>query len=1622
MGADTLDKNTEEQKIVEANYEGTTDESEVVTVMDNSVIDSILDFANIDEETVNSCSKTLPSEKVFSSVGTLDSILDDAVVNLAKDTMGDIDGVFEVEEVVTEDVTMKVIQTSVLNIKQEMLMPDPLATDYKPIKSKFIGSILQCNYCSFTSKLKHFLEEHIRIVHIGELRFQCSACDFKSFYQYEVSSHETESHSQDECLKIVGIVCQLCDKREVHLECDFIKHPTSDIPKVSKIEKVKKRTLECNDCPFTSKLKHFLDEHVKSVHNSELRFQCSACDFKSYFKFEVASHQTENHSQDVDLKIVGIGCQLCEKVEVHVQCDFIQKSASDDLKTSQMKNTNKCEECEYSSRHTVNLDFHVRSLHKKEVRYRCEACQFTNFFKLGVFNHRKSVHNEATPRVIGIGCNSCNDGVMHSECDFVKGIKETNNKLVNKGAQIGVNNFDKGDKVRNKREYSCLECMFVSSKKKYVSSHHGLNHGSESIPKEYILKCDQCELETNKNQTLIIHRRAIHDGEVRFSCQECIYKTFFTQSIKLHITKCHPQTKLRWLIVGCKQCESGIDHKLCEVLSGKTIEKTKKKIRQKVKGVYKYKCEECDFSSPNSNTVDRHKAVLHDKLVRYSCSECNLKAYESFSVKMHMKEAHRDIVVKVLTIACSLCMTNTEHTSCIGTTPRQERPSYNGPKRIRIFKCKVCEYTATRESYIRKHTSIRHTDEALPNDSIVRCTKCEYECEKLEGIDMHTRLVHEKKESPKIKREHYCKECNFKSSKVMYFRSHQALNHGSEAIPKESILKCDQCELETNRTKSLEIHKRAMHNGEVKFACRECPYKTFFRLSIKQHIESQHGGSQLKCIRVGCRQCELGADHEKCEIKKRNMKRKLIKTRQKATGEYKYRCVECSYSAPASKTVRRHTATIHYKETNYSCSGCDFQSYTSFPVKTHISKAHEGLDYKVLTLDCSLCMAKTEHSSCIETPPPQERGKPSIVVKVEQDTLNKCTHCEYTSFKERYVTKHKIFRHGNEALSDESVFRCSICEYECDKLRNLQGHTKTIHDNIVHKCKDCDYTSSNERYIIRHQNFRHGNEALQHKSILRCEKCEYECDKPRNMYVHNRAVHDQTKRFTCGNCDYKSFYSRTVEDHIKSAHKGLDTRPLTVGCTQCEAKQAHARCDTRTTIKSNERYAASMDNKIQFAQYHDKKCELCEYVGSTGQSIRRHSEAVHGDIKRFSCSECNLKSYDKMPLKKHIKRIHQDTGAKITSLDCSACASGSDHDKCLSKRVRLRSDKIKRNSLRTCKFCKFEAVKTVLLLKHIAADHPTKKLYNCDICSYGSNYLPNLKTHKAAKHSGTKFECDICDYKTAWKPPFFEHRREKHGIFLKKSKYKEDLELSESLCDLCGFAGTSKRTMRLHKKSMCQLTSNVTVNSYQSRSKDVSNTSTCEKCVKFASNPKALAQHVAIFHEKKYRNCTLCGFQATSFYQLNTHKYEKHRQGQTNCTVCGIKCQTRFTLLIHMKGKHPESALQNVKGKKNFVDLSVKFSCDLCQYQGQTKINLSLHERRVHAERYLENREGISDSYSEYVPSAAKETNTKTNARVLEQYQHVKVSPSIPTRHKETISKTKTIVLENYPQINVVKV
>ena len=54
---------------------------------------------------------------------------------------------------------------------------------------------------------------------------------------------------------------------------------------------------------------------------SIVKFGCSLCDLKKYFKHQVQSHIFSNHSNHIEsTKVINFGCELCKMKAEHKKC------------------------------------------------------------------------------------------------------------------------------------------------------------------------------------------------------------------------------------------------------------------------------------------------------------------------------------------------------------------------------------------------------------------------------------------------------------------------------------------------------------------------------------------------------------------------------------------------------------------------------------------------------------------------------------------------------------------------------------------------------------------------------------------------------------------------------------------------------------------------------------------------------------------------------------------------------------------------------------------------------------------------------------------------------------------------------------------------------------------------------------------------------------------------------------------------------------------------------------------------------------------------------------------------------------------------------------------------------
>ena len=1053
-------------------------------------------------------------------------------------------------------------------------------------------------------------------------------------------------------------------------------------------------------------------------------------------------------------------------------------------------------------------------------------------------------------------------------------------------------------------------------------------------------QCLECNFTSKYKQKMEDHEQSIHNGEVRFTCSQCSHKTFYEHEMIKHMEVMHFGEEVIIHGIGCELCNKSVEHKKCELMNEE----------EKVKPIFPdLKCKDCQYTCKEQISLKRHVKINHNRM-RYACDKCKFEAIYKSDIAIHQKSAHKEEDRRIIGIGCKSCKSGEIHTQC---------------------------------SVVRTRGFVRWDSQ----------------------MNKHLK----------------CIECSFETGLPLYLKNHIKLVHAGNS-DQSKILNCLHCEFQTLNGLSLKNHLRSLHEKKTRFYCSKCDYKSFYSHYIAQHIKSNHKNEGAEVNVLKCQSCK--SKDFKCICNKM-----LKKTLQRPTDYSQFepkslKCPSCEFTSNFVSSLNFHKRTQHVNDEWYFCNICDTKSYSKQKVAIHIQLKHnDRVGAIAKQIGCLQCKSSTDHEQCEMNVNPT---KPRTNVKNRGTENCKDIDCDYNSVKQKYIAIHQRLNHGDEAIPKEGILKCILCEFETNRKTILERHIKSVHNKEVRfECSFCGKKSFYRQTIILHIDVYHKNnearllvigctqciknnphlkcdsireikenkQALATKdvkdqkwdmSMLNCDECAYTTKKRTRIINHQKNRHgiiskfkdDVFARFQCNQCAFISTHSKSLKKHKEKVH----FKQKIYFCSACDYKSDKKIRSIAHTKRAHKEMKVMILLKFLVNDIEEFcetfKCEQCDDTFTKIGTLTKHLKTYHQQIKRYSCSECNFKSYEKYLVESHSENTHQE--AKLITLSISnpklsSANIGKDKDSIANKKTRKqRKITYVKRRVRSvgykCKLCSFTKYSLKSLIFHMKTDHDNAKLFECNSCPYKCNWLPNLKTHEQAKHSGTKYECEICGWKTAWKPPFFEHKRVVHGLFQKNSKYRADLELSDDLCDLCGFSANSKRSMRLHISSGCEMKNNPTANRYkQYKNNEKQGYSSCTQCMQLALNSKSLAQHQAAVHNinKSYRLCKECGFQATSLFHLNTHKYETHKIGETSCSVCELVCTNRFSLLIHMNGKHPKGGLSCdlckftakskslLKQHKDSIHLGNVYLCHMCDYEGLSKASLHMHRMRVHAEQYL---------------------------------------------------------------------
>ena len=243
----------------------------------------------------------------------------------------------------------------------------------------------------------------------------------------------------------------------------------------------------------------------------------------------------------------------------------------------------KCPECPYNSRNKTQLEKHIKTIAHTGINVKSETVK--EDFSEHSEQKENGPDNNSEQSV------SSEDKIYNSEADIVQSGTKT---------KINANKLERGEKSKSVQK--CRNCPYFSGSEKQFTRHQETHHSAN------VHKCEQCGSSFTGKRVLASHIKVVHLLE-GFNCTFC--DTILRTSKKLN------------------------SHMKVKHLAKDKQLKPSKRYERKFKI---HKCDVCDYSCYNSNSLARHIESKHDSTMN-PCDECE----KEFKVKQEMVVHKRNV-------------------------------------------------------------------------------------------------------------------------------------------------------------------------------------------------------------------------------------------------------------------------------------------------------------------------------------------------------------------------------------------------------------------------------------------------------------------------------------------------------------------------------------------------------------------------------------------------------------------------------------------------------------------------------------------------------------------------------------------------------------------------------------------------------------------------------------------------------------------------------------------------------------------------------------------------------------------------------------------------------------------
>lgn len=157
-------------------------------------------------------------------------------------------------------------------------------------------------------------------------------------------------------------------------------------------ELVQDHSYMCDKCPFSTKMKQNLKEHVLRMHSSksELQHSCDHCSFKTYKKYDLKRHEWKAHGIENGVIVKPNRplrtCPHCSETfdRFHAYSEHIKIVHENQILIE-------CDQCSHKFKTQNQLNKHIRNFHHPYLN--CDICGKKIANKFSMRKHKAKFHN-----------------------------------------------------------------------------------------------------------------------------------------------------------------------------------------------------------------------------------------------------------------------------------------------------------------------------------------------------------------------------------------------------------------------------------------------------------------------------------------------------------------------------------------------------------------------------------------------------------------------------------------------------------------------------------------------------------------------------------------------------------------------------------------------------------------------------------------------------------------------------------------------------------------------------------------------------------------------------------------------------------------------------------------------------------------------------------------------------------------------------------------------------------------------------------------------------------------------------------------------------------------------------